>query len=272
MELNNNLYGISGGIKCGKDTVGEMINYFASTKRPSFEDFMKQNVYPLDYEVKKFADKLKECVALIIGCTREDLEDQDFKNKELGPEWWYHTINAEHGYGTVIIPYTGSKSEEHLTLHKHTPRTLLQLLGTEGGRKVIHPNIWVNSLFADYVAYSARGSEYMFDQSRWIITDLRFPENEGKAIAERGGLRIGVKRHFVLRFPEYKHLEDKHNPYMIPTDLYHENPKLYEGLHHLSETTMGNLDWCDVVIENNGTIEELFDRVLGIVSMQQSIV
>ena len=30
-------------------------------------------------EIKKFADKLKDIVCLLIGCTREQLEDQEFK-------------------------------------------------------------------------------------------------------------------------------------------------------------------------------------------------
>lgn len=272
MEINNNLYGISGGIKCGKDLVGELINYFASTKRPTFEDFIQDNPYRKDYEVRKFADKLKECVALIIGCTREQLEEQEFKNKELGPEWWYY--KTDNG---ILLNYKKNKDNnfellKDVSLIKTTPRLILQLLGTEGGRKIIHPNIWVNALFADYYPYSARGSEYEFEQSRWIITDLRFPENEGKAIKERNGLRIGVKRYFGLRFPEYVHLQYEEDPYAIPTELFEENPTLYKNLNHLSETAMGDHYWCDIIIENNGTIEELFDRILCVVSIHQSIV
>jgi hypothetical protein len=105
-----------------------------------------------------------------------------------------------------------------------------------------------------------------------IITDMRFPENEGEAIKERHGLRIGIKRHFALRFPEYSHLAYDENPYMIPDELEDVNPKLYKGLNHASETSMGDLSWCDIVIENNGTIEELFDKVLQAVAIQEGIV
>ena len=41
-------------------------------------------------------------------------------------------------------------------LVKLTPRKLLQLLGTDCGRDIIHPNIWVNALFADYVSVKVK--------------------------------------------------------------------------------------------------------------------
>ena len=286
MKLNNNLYAVSGGIKCGKDLVGEMINYFGSTNAPSlegFEYYIKSNEYDVKavkaYEIKKFADKLKDCVALIIGCTREQLEDQTFKATVLGPQWWYYKFNHR------LLNYREFKKltknqQEYFELIKLTPRLILQLLGTEGGRKIIHPDIWVNALFADYKSITNypifNGFE---DKTRpevtfpnWIITDMRFPENEGVAINERNGLRIGIKRNFALRFPEYAHLAYDNDPYMIPDELEDVNPKLYKGLNHASETSMGDLSWCDIVIENNGTIEELFDKVLQAVAIQEGIV
>ncbi len=63
-----------------------------------------------------------------------------------------------------------------------TPRQLLQLLGTECGREIIHPNIWVNTTFRNHT-----------DTTRWIITDVRF-ENEVKAIREHSGILIRVNR------------------------------------------------------------------------------
>jgi len=65
---------------------------------------------------------------------------------------------------------------------KLTPRKLLQLLGTEAGRNIIHPNIWVNALFASYLK-----------DSNWVVTDVRFP-NEAQAIKDRGGITIRVTR------------------------------------------------------------------------------
>ena len=73
------LIGISGKIGSGKDTVGKYLQYLFSTEYPrhTFEEFLK---YPRwvndnDWQIKKYADKLKEIVCLLIGCTREQLED-----------------------------------------------------------------------------------------------------------------------------------------------------------------------------------------------------
>jgi hypothetical protein len=93
-------------------------------------------------------------VCLLIGCTREQLEDREFKEQELGEEWWYYDLYKEH------FPYIETKAGNPDSWHervkdrvvKLTPRKLLQLLGTEAGRDIIHPNIWVNALFADYKA------------------------------------------------------------------------------------------------------------------------
>lgn len=133
------VYGISGKKGAGKDLIGKIIRSKLEPQRR--------------YQIKKFADKIKDIVGLLIGCSREQLEDREFKQKELGDEW-----------GGI------------------TARELLQIMGTECGRQNIHPNIWVNALFADY--------NY---NSSWIITDVRFP-NEAKAIKDKGGILIRVNR------------------------------------------------------------------------------
>ena len=35
----------------------------------------------------KFADKLKDCVCILLGCTRSQLEDREFKESYLSSEW-----------------------------------------------------------------------------------------------------------------------------------------------------------------------------------------
>ena len=262
----NNLIGISGAIKTGKDLVGEMLLYMGAFRNPTYKGFMEKNPFQITYKIKKCADKLKDCVCVILGCTRYDLEDRDYKEKELGEEWWYYKrLNK-------LEPYLDNTHFEYKTIEliKLTPRLILQLLGTQAGRMIIHPNIWVNALFSDYEAEGEMSSD-PFDVEvyktgpypNWIITDIRFPNNEGKAVTNRGGLLIGIKRLFRLRFPEYEDLIDATmDGYAIPEELRQFNPDLYKSLMHESETSMGDHSWCDSIIENNGTMEELFDNVL----------
>lgn len=280
----NNLIGISGNLKNGKDLVGDMLQYIDEctlTSRPvSFDRFELDGLYLGKYYIRKCADKLKDCVCLLLGCTRKQLEDRDFKEKELGEEWrvWYcpnsfepHLIfgskeEAENSYIWLKDPFKPKVIESYLL----TPRKILQLFGTQGGRMVVHPNIWVNALFADYKSgYVEQGVGWIEtedDYPYWIITDVRFPDNEGKAVSKRGGLNIGIRRLFALRFPEYAYLVNvDDSPYDVPDSLKDIDPELYKNLNHESETSMGDHSWCDVVIENNGTIEALFEKVLNAV-------
>lgn len=263
----NNLIGVSGSINSGKDLVGEMLCYISQSETPTYDGFRSEVVLECPYEIKKCADKLKEVVALIIGCKRKDLEDEVFKNTPLPEQWWYYTREFSGGEHARITRLEFNELEEvkkgYWKLVKLTPRAMLQLLGTEGGRKQVHPNIWVNALFADYIPETTWDSDKWNEPiSKWIITDVRFPENEGVAVTERGGLLIGIKRNFALKQPKYAHLVDPLNPYDIPRELEELDNKLYKSLTHDSEISMGDHSWCDVVIENNGTIEELFDKVL----------
>ena len=157
------LIGISGKIGSGKDTIGKIIqfltlppNEFSLTNKDILAD-MQHKWYCADkssFRIKKFADTLKDIVCLLIGCTREQLEDREFKEKELGEEWWYYKPSD------TMYPYLEYKqyADQHYGINinsedlvKLTPRLLLQLIGTECGRNIIHPNIWCISTFSNYI-------------------------------------------------------------------------------------------------------------------------
>lgn len=110
------------------------------------------------YEVVSFADKLKDVCCVLSGCTREDLEDYDFKENKLVPDY--------------LLPYCGDAK-------KPTFRAFLQYFGSEVMRGV-NDNIWIDCTLGN-------GAENV------IVSDVRFP-NEAKAIKERGGIIIKVVR------------------------------------------------------------------------------
>lgn len=192
------IYGISGKKGTGKDLIGKILRSKLEGK----------------YEIKKFADKLKDIVCLLIGCSREDLENREFKNKELSKEWWYW----EHEGG--LIPYNCSTGTIDCKLIKSTPRLLLQRIGTEAMREIIHPSIWINALFADYN-----------DNSSWLITDVRF-ENECKAIKDKGGILIRVNREsdVIDNHPSETALDD-YNDWDLVIDNDSDIPTLIEKLN-----------------------------------------
>ena len=110
------------------------------------------------YRVVSFADKLKDVTCVLSGCTREDLEDYDFKETQLVPDY--------------LRPYC-------LNAEKPTFRAFLQYFGSEVMRGV-NDNIWIDCTLSNC------GNDC-------IVSDCRFP-NEAKAVKERGGIVIKVVR------------------------------------------------------------------------------
>ena len=251
----NSLIGISGKIGSGKDTVGNILQLIASNGDLGVYktdlDFVNGGDHIREkcsnYQIKKFAGKLKEIAALLIGCDVSDFEDREFKEKELGEEWWYYCNSLFFNGETKIVSYSEAndaiRDNTSWYIVKLTPRKLLQLLGTEAGRNVIHPNIWVNALFADYntLGFDYEGSvdkeiKGSWIYPNWIITDVRF-SNEAQAIKDRGGIVIRVNRLDVDKFTTN-----------FPQTL------------HPSETALDNYNF-DYVINNEGSIEELIEKI-----------
>jgi len=183
------LVGISGDINSGKDVVGRMFQYLTSDYYKEMYDFEqwlnRVEIYKSDpysaIEIKKFADKLKNIVCIMLGCTREQLEDRVFKETPLGEEWWVLTDGIE--FTPYIEGDTRLLDAYNIRVQKTTPRLLMQLAGTDCGRHIIHPNIWVNATMGEFIP----------GKSKWALTDTRFP-NEGNAIYQRQGIVLRLER------------------------------------------------------------------------------
>lgn len=280
------IIGISGRIGSGKDTVGKIICYLTAQQKlykdwkhieniefdHSLLQFInnetpKTFLYDNVFTIKKFADKLKDMVCILIGCTREQLEDENFKNTELGEEWW--VVKHDKLKDNIVFAYNKNKiySNKH-KLIKLTPRLLLQLLGTECGRNIIHPNIWCTSLFVDYklIDGDISNSPYISKKQNnalkalksyypnWIITDVRFP-NELEAIKDRGGISIRVNR--------YK-------GQLMMTGTGSEKTVNITPKEHSSEKALDNYKF-DYMIDNNGSISDLIDKVKKILIKEKII-
>ena len=276
------LIGISGKISSGKDTVGKIIQYLVWKSRVergelplsvySFSDFARETSFgknQSNFQIKKYADKLKDFVCMLIGCTREQLEDQDFKNKELSEEWDKFAFYRENTRKPLRIYSSKEEANKDVEIFKGgkvevlkmTSRLLLQIIGTECIRDKVHPNAWVNALFADY-KYKIHRSEVptraagFIDQHvypNWIITDMRFP-NELEAVKSRGGITIRVNR-----------------PYdSLNQDSLFSLQKQQETNNHPSETALDNAEF-DYVINNDSSIEDLIHTVSLILKKEKII-
>ena len=200
------LLGINGKIGSGKDAVGSMIQYLTSEcANPngnyprSYQQFVEnseqgnndfQTWYNSEWEIKKFAEKLKQVASLLTGIPRYKFEDQEFKKTYLGPAWDTKVFTGSWISGIPI------DADIQMSV-----RTMLQKLGTEALRDGLHTNTWVNALFSEYTCLDDTNRASMgnvIDYSdcefpKWIITDMRFP-NELQSVIDRGGITIRVTR------------------------------------------------------------------------------
>lgn len=226
--MATNLISISGRIGSGKDTVGRIIQMLIANKTSnvckqnpfttdefSVTDIDVELTHHSDWQIRKFAGKLKQIASLLTDIPVERFEDQEFKKTFLGEEW-----------------------------NNMQVRVFLQKLGTEAMRDGLHTNTWINAAFADYCQGGGRVNYGITDdgkripvsydsygkQSNWIFTDTRFG-NEFKAIKDRGGITIRVTREGTKQENE-----------------------------HPSETALDSYQF-DYEIQNNGTLEELTEKV-----------
>lgn len=225
------IIGLSAQLQNGKDTVAALILKLTSKENGGY--------IGSNWTTRRFAGKLKQMTAILLGCTVDDLEDINYKNKELGEEWrrWFlvdENLKSETDEG-IVTPYFTSEEEVYTYVKENefwwcenlkptsellTPRKILQLLGTEGGRDVIHPNIWVNATLGD-----------LTENDHVIITDARFP-NEVEGIKRKGGIVVKIIR-----------------------------PSVVSTSNHPSETSLNNYKDWDYTIINDGTLEQLEKKV-----------
>lgn len=125
----------------------------------------------------------------------------------------------------------GAEKEQPLAWLGKSPRELMQLLGTEWGRELVHPQLWI--LLAEQNLQLL--AEHDQDMKGVVISDVRH-ENEANWLRSKGGVIVHISRRGVR--PPNDHASEC-------------------GIRHYSG---------DYVIENDGTLEELYDQVDRVIS------
>ncbi len=266
---------ISGKIGSGKDTVGKIIQYLTYTKnsRISFSSYclFRERWYNGDdWQIKKFAGKLKQIVSILTGISVEDLEKQEVKDRLLGEDWtrYGYADGFSHVYEDGVCEHRTvmsnkecykEKYEHELRINwqtaykvEYTPRILMQYIGTDLFRDKLLNNIHINALFADYNLLDVQSiptngslNNSSYDKliyPNWAITDMRFP-NELEAVEKRNGITIRVER---------------------PT----LNLNNINSFQHPSETALDNAKFKHT-INNDGSIEELIIKVKDILVQEK---
>lgn len=174
------IIGLVGFIGSGKGTVADLL-----VQR---HGFVKES----------FADSVKDSVAAVFGWHRDWLEGDTPESREwreTKDEWWSNALGKEV-----------------------TPRWALQLMGTEAGRDVFHPDLWVHTAF--------RRMDWN-PLDHYVIADVRFP-NEIKAIQKYGGKCVRVERGLP---PKLENLHVSETAWLhTPLDAYLNNDCTLEVL------------------------------------------
>jgi hypothetical protein len=198
------IVGLVGFIGAGKGTVADLL-----VER---HGFFKES----------YANSVKDACASIFGWNRAMLEGDTPESRawrEQKDEWWSEKLGKEF-----------------------SPRLALQLMGTEAGRDVFHPDLWVHTVM--------RRCERA-PWNNYVIADVRFP-NEINAIVNSGGKVIRVRRG---EDPEWYALARECNTYNKQEIMRNAYPEV-----HYSEWAWIGAHY-DIVMDNNCSLDELTVRV-----------
>lgn len=284
------IIGISGKIGSGKDTIAKIIQCLDAgynldetihTIKGGFRD---SGLLPFSdetkWEVKKFADKLKEICAIMLGVDRSKLEDQVFKDSLLPDDWQEYHVNGT-GYLAKNIRFSTREEAEvfikniqssyvktaHYIKSTRTVRWLMQYIGTDLFRERLHHNIHINMLFNTYIAESLKDNPQLnvadysnSDFPNWIITDVRF-HNEAKAIIDRGGIVIRVERCWTCKRSIREQMKGCNELTCPKGQKQHE-----------SETALDNFVGFHYTIDNNGDINNLIEKVKEILEAEKILI
>ena len=187
------------------------------------------------YRRESFANSLKDAVAQVFGWDRTMLEGRTKQAREWREQvdpWW----------------------SERLKMPNLTPRWILQYWGTEVCRRAFHDDIWIASL----------ENKLRNSKDDVVISDCRFP-NEIKSIKNAGGIVIRVVRGAEPDW--YNDAADMNAGDKCMNYMMGKTRMQLLGIH-ASETAWVGTKF-DAVMDNNGTIDDLYEQVLGIISPEQ---
>jgi hypothetical protein len=193
------------------------------------------------FQRESYAGTLKDAVSNVFGWNREWLEGLTTDAREWREQvdpWWAERLNIPH----------------------LTPRWVLQQWGTDVCRRAFHNDIWIASL----------ESKLRDNKNNIVISDCRFP-NEIKSIKKQGGIVIWVKRGSL---PEWYETA-------LTENLTHEDELwMLQDSEELMEQKYPHIhpsEWAWVgtnfnqVIDNNGTLDQLYQQVDKLVEDYEKI-
>jgi len=174
---------------------------------------------------ESFASSLKDAVAQVFGWDREMLEGRTKQSRD-----WREQRDE----------WWSQRLNKNIT-----PRWVLQNWGTNVLRKYFHDDIWIASL----------ENKLRTSRDSIVISDCRFP-NEIKGLKAQGAKIVWIQRGIT---PHWYDVATKANRGDIKAQAWLEAENI-----HASEYSWAGTEF-DQLIDNNGSIEQLYDQLKRLV-------
>lgn len=233
--MTKRIISIQGNKGCGKDVTATFIKYLLDTPKIlhnyKIAKFLNFSTLYNNWDITCYANKLKQMLAILLNVDVEKFEDRDFK------ENWYFDFTLYKFFHIDILDksqYLPDKEFSRqlkkgnlniVTEYKLSIRQILQCFGTDIMRRFFGDKLWVLSTLLN-------------TDKNTIISDQRF-------LIENESVRM-IYDSYIIHISRPGHEPGNH-----PSEK--ELVKLYQKKEY------------DVLITNDGTLEDLFNKCKEII-------
>lgn len=222
---------VQGNKWSGKDTVAKMLQYLLSTPKilHKYDLYCRLKWFKKDYKIVRYADKMKEMLAILLNTNVQNFEDREFKEQYYVD---FNTLQLIHVDESNINAF----KDKILSDTRFTKEI-----------KRVNPNLTKNYFLSIRQILQYFGTEIMrfyFGDRLWILSTLN---NRGLNII------ISDQRFIIENITTYN----------LGAVIIHITRPGCEKSSHSSETELDKLyqdKAYSYLIENNGTLRDLFNN------------
>ena len=215
----------------GKDTVAKMLQYLLSTPKilHKYDLYCRLTWFKKDYKIVRYADKMKEMLAILLNTNVQNFEDREFKEQYYVD---FNTLQLIHVDESNINAF----KDKILSDTRFTKEI-----------KRVNPNLTKNYFLSIRQILQYFGTEIMrfyFGDRLWILSTLN----------NRGSNIIISDQRFII---------ENITTYNLGAVIIHITRPGCEKSSHSSETELDKLyqdKAYSYLIENNGTLRDLFNN------------
>ena len=222
---------VQGNKWSGKDTVAKMLQYLLSTPKilHKYGLYCRLKWFKKDYKIVRYADKMKEMLAILLNTNVQNFEDREFKEQYYVD---FNTLQLIHVDESNINTF----KDKILSDTRFTKEI-----------KRVNPNLTKNYFLSIRQILQYFGTEIMrfyFGDGLWILSTLN----------NRGSNIIISDQRFII---------ENITTYNLGAVIIHITRPGCEKSSHSSETELDKLyqdKAYSYLIENNGTLRDLFNN------------